>query len=242
VTLQCVILAGGLGTRMQQHNARVPKALLPVAGEPFAYWQLRWLARYDVDVVYSIGYKGELLREYVGDGARWGIAVTYVDEQTTLLGTGGAVRLAYDQGVLDDTFFVLYGDSFLQIDLDVIDRFYRTQDRPAVMTVYENRDQWDTSNAAFHDGVVTRYEKNAPQPDDELHYIDYGLSEISRELVGDHIPAGQTHDLSQLFTVLSKEGRLGGFEATKRFFEIGSPSGLADFDEFLRDGGDELPE
>ena len=72
--MQCVILAGGLGTRMRQLTGDTPKTLLPVGGFPFAFYQLDWLAQHGVtDVVYSIGFQGHLIQEYVGDGSRWGL-------------------------------------------------------------------------------------------------------------------------------------------------------------------------
>ena len=91
--LQCVILAGGIGSRMRPTTEEMPKALLPVLDRPFADWQLELLAGQGVErVLYSIGHKGEMLREHVGDGSRWGLAVSYVDEGTELRGTGGALR------------------------------------------------------------------------------------------------------------------------------------------------------
>src|SRR5215831_6400470 len=118
MSLQCVILAGGLGTRMRPLTDRIPKALVPVLGKPFADWQLRHLRAQGVErVVYSIAYRGEMLREFVGDGSRYGLSVTWVDEGKHLLGTGGALRRALDSGTLDHAFFVLYGDSYLPTDL-----------------------------------------------------------------------------------------------------------------------------
>ena len=108
--MQCVILAGGLGTRMQPLTRRLPKALLPVLGRPFAEYQLGWLADQRVrSVIYCIGFLGEQIRAFVGDGARWGLRVAYVDEGSLLMGTGGALRLASDAGVLERGFLVLYG-------------------------------------------------------------------------------------------------------------------------------------
>ena len=79
--MQCVILAGGLGTRMWPEARTIPKTLLPVAGTPFATWQLSWLARSGIDsVVYCVGYLGQMIRDHVGDGAAWGLSVRYVDE------------------------------------------------------------------------------------------------------------------------------------------------------------------
>src|ERR1700736_3270369 len=99
--LQVVVLAGGRGTRMRPVTDTIPKALVPVLGAPFASWQLSWLAAHGVKkVTYSVGYKAEMIRDYVGDGSRWSITVDYVDEGENLRGTGGAVRLALDQDAL----------------------------------------------------------------------------------------------------------------------------------------------
>src|SRR5919197_6751225 len=99
MSLQCVILAGGLGTRMRPATEAIPKALVPVLGSPFADWQLRLLASRGVErVVYSVGYRGDMLRDHVGDGSCFGLQVAWVDEGDDLRGTGGALRLAPDSG------------------------------------------------------------------------------------------------------------------------------------------------
>jgi NDP-sugar pyrophosphorylase family protein len=223
---------------MRDYDSSLPKALLPVAGQPFAHWQLTWLASEGIDVVYSIGYKGDMIREYVGDGRRWGTSVRYVEETQGLLGTGGAVRLAVDEATLGDRFFILYGDAYLRIDFGEIDRLFLRQGLGATMTVFENRGQWDQSNVVFEDGVVTEYAKGHADPSSAMRYIDYGLSEVDRALVEERIPSGVRTDLADFFTQLSREGRLGGFEATERFFEVGSPEGLRDLEAFLSARGD----
>src|SRR5579862_2085240 len=114
--MQCVILAGGLGTRMRPLTDACPKTLLAVAGHPFAYHQVHWLVAQGVDdVVYCIGHQGDLIRQY------WAvesvpIPIRYVDEGEMLRGTAGALRLAIEQGALDESFLVIYGDSFLPVD------------------------------------------------------------------------------------------------------------------------------
>ena len=100
--MQCVVLAGGLGRRMLPHTERLPKCLLLVAGRPFVDWQLAWLAAQGVEhVIMSIGYRGDLVRRHLGDGSRFGLDVSYVDEGDVPLGTGGALRLTVDQGLAD---------------------------------------------------------------------------------------------------------------------------------------------
>ena len=156
--MQCVILAGGLGTRMHPMTQMTPKTLIPVADTPFADYQLTWLARHGVsNVVYSIGFLGEQVRAYVGDGSRWGLKVCYVEDGKELVGTAGALRRAYDSGVLHDWFLVLYGDSFLPFDFRSLGAAFAGQALPGMMAVYPNQQQWDTSNVCFEDGVVQLY-------------------------------------------------------------------------------------
>src|SRR5580693_5328456 len=108
--MQCVILAGGLGTRMRPLTDACPKTLLPVRGRPFAYHQLHWLAGQGItEVVYSIGHQGELIRRYWELERAPVSRIRYVDEGRQLRGTAGALRLALEQGVLDERFFVIYG-------------------------------------------------------------------------------------------------------------------------------------
>lgn len=231
--MQCLVLAGGLGTRMARFTTDAPKALIPVLGRPFVEWQLEWLAGQGVaDVVFSIGYRGAQLREVVGDGRRFGLGVRYVDEGQRLRGTAGAVRLALDRGVVDPAFFVLYGDSFLSVDMQAVWEAFSQRGVPALMTVFANHGQGDRSNVVFSDGRVARYDKHAP-PSPEVAWIDYGLSVLSAAVVTELVPAGAVADLAEVYRRLSVDGRLGGFEVTERFYEVGSEEGLASLEAHL---------
>ena len=227
-----VVLAGGLGTRMAHIAPDLPKALVPVLGEPFAFHQLRLLAAQGVrDVLYVVGHRGARIREAVGDGRTFDLAVAYVDERESLHGTAGALRLALDRGVLPETFGVLYGDSYLPIDYQAVWDAYATADRPALMTVIRNHDRWDTSNAELAEGRV-RYRKGAG-PETGMTYIDYGLSVVSARVVSERIPRDAVSDLAELFTDLGERGMLAGFEVYERFYEVGSESGIADLEDML---------
>jgi len=234
--MQCLILAGGLATRMRPLTETIPKALLPVDGRPFVDHQLDWLAAHGVsDVVLSVGYLGDAIRAHVGDGSRYGLAVRVVDEGSNLRGTAGAVRLAFDQGVLDERFLLTYGDSFLPIDFAAVFRAFIDSGAPALMTVYRNQGRWDTSNVIFDGRMVTLYDKQRrTRPAEDFTFIDYGLSALTRRVVEEGIPAGQKADLAELFHALSLRAELAGYQAAERFYEIGSPAGLADFSEWLR--------
>lgn len=225
--MQCVILAGGLGTRMRPLTETCPKTLLPAGGRPFAYYQLRWLAAQGIDeVVYSIGHYGDMIRCYWSKEPAPIRSIRYVDEGEHLRGTAGALRLAREQGALAESFFVIYGDSFLPVEFAPIFRAFQSSGQPALMTVLRNEGRWDRSNVVYQPGRVVLYDKaSAPG----LQYIDYGLSCFRPDLFDQETPS----DLAVLFHQLSIAGRLAGFEVHERFYEIGSPAGLRDFEQYL---------
>jgi NDP-sugar pyrophosphorylase family protein len=233
--MQCVILAGGLATRMRPLTDVIPKALIPAEGKPFVDHQLAWLARHGVtDVLLSIGYRGDLLRDHVGDGGRFGIRVRYVDEGTELRGTAGALRLAFAEGALDESFLVTYGDSFLPVDFAAVYAEFVRSAKPALMTVYRNDGRWDSSNVIYEDGAVVLYDKHHRlRPAADFPFIDYGLMAFARRTIADEIPAAGKADLADLLHALSRRGELAGMEVGERFYEIGSPAGLEDFTGWL---------
>ena len=147
-------------------------------------------------VVYSIGYLGDAVRAYVGDGSPWGVSVAYVDEGEHLRGTAGALRLALDCCVLDDDFLVLYGDSWLQVDPAAVLRSLRGRPEPALMTVHRNEDQWDSSNVIFDGHRVVRYGKGLGERPPEMCWIDYGLTALRRSLLAEHVPPHRVSDLA----------------------------------------------
>ena len=231
--MQVLVLAGGLGTRMLPHTAARPKALLPVAGRPFAEHQVELLAANGVhDIVFSIAYKGEMIREALGDGARWGLRIRYVDEGDERRGTGGAVRLFADSGLADDDFAVLYGDSYLPVPYGPVWRAYASCGAPALMTVLENADRWDASNARLEPDGTVRYRKGGGAVG-TLTHIDYGLSVLSAPTVLSRIPGDAVVDLAEMLTALGDEGLLAGYEVHERFYEIGSPGGIDDLEHLL---------
>lgn len=232
--MQCVILAGGLATRMRPFTETLPKALIAAAGRPFIDHQLEWLAKAGVSkVLLSVGYLGEMLCAHVGNGDRWGLPVEVIDEGTELRGTAGALRFAFDAGALDEAFMVTYGDSFLPIDFGEVWQAFRACQAPALMTVFKNDGRWDQSNVVFEGGRVLYDKQRRARDAADFDHIDYGLSALERSLVPRFVPEGGKADLATLFHHLSLSGELAGLEVHQRFFEIGSPAGLLDFEQWL---------
>ncbi len=237
--LPCVILAGGLATRMRPLTSRLPKSLLVVAGSPFLDVQLGWLQSQGIErVVLSTGHLGDAIESHVREHGPYGMTVDIVDDGPELLGTGGALRRVVDSGMVDDGFFVLNGDSYLTVSMSDVEQVFRSGSRPALMTVIRNRDRWDTSNAVFDQGRVVLYDKRPERRTAAMEWIDYGLVAVRTGAIADAVAPSTPADLADLMHDLSVRGDLGGFEVTERFFEIGSPSGLRELERHLTAGLD----
>jgi MurNAc alpha-1-phosphate uridylyltransferase len=218
---------------MRPHTLTVPKSMLSVAGRPFVDWQIERLVAAGLsDVVMCIAHFGEQIRAHVGDGARLGARVEWSEEGPNLLGTAGAVRAALP--LLEETFLVTYGDSYLPFDYGEPLRVLQANgDCDGVMAVYKNEGRWDTSNVVTDGEWVIRYEKGSADP--ALDHIDYGATALRRPAIS-ALPAGERSGLDAVQADLAARKRLRACVAHDRFFEIGSPEGLAELDQHLRTG------
>jgi N-acetyl-alpha-D-muramate 1-phosphate uridylyltransferase len=224
-----VILAGGIATRLRPITLKIPKALIEVAGQPFIAHQLILLKSQGIhNVIISAWYKGEMIREYVGDGRRFGMEVQYVLDGETPLGTGGAIRQALTR--LVEPFFVLYGDSYLPCDYADIQEHFDSHGKPALMTVYRNQGKWDTSNVEMDGGQILCYDKINRTP--RMEFIDYGLG-LFHPGVFAFLAPGQSANLAEIYQKLVADHNLSAYEVKQRFYEVGSFEGLRELDELL---------
>ena len=227
--LPVAILAGGLATRLRPATERIPKSLLEVNGQPFIAHQLRLLKASDVPrVVLCVGFLGEMVRDVVKDGHHFGLEVKYSFDGPSLLGTAGALKRALP--LLGRAFLTLYGDSYLLCDYAAVAKTFVESGKQALMTVFHNEGQWDTSNVEFENGAILAYNKKERTP--RMKYIDYGLGAFTAKAF-DRVPAEQAFDLADLYRAALAGGELAGMEMRQRFYEIGSPEGLAETSRFI---------
>ncbi len=226
---QVVVLAGGLATRMQPRTATLPKILLPVAGRPFLDHLLARLASSGVDdVVLLTGHLGDEVARHVARGVPAALRVTLHPDGATLRGTGGALRAAAH--LLADTFVVTYGDAYLRFDYRApLEALSRSPNAEGCMAVYENRGAFDRSNVRIEGDHVAAYEKTGA--DARFDFIDYGATALRKHVV-EAMPEGVV-DLSTALSALARRGELLAHVVGERFYEVGSPAGLADLEAFL---------
>jgi len=233
MSLPVAIVAGGLASRLHPITQKIPKSLLDVAGKPFVARQLDYLQQQGITrVVLCLGYLGEQVEAVVGDGSAFDLDVRYSWDGPRLLGTGGALKQALQ--LLGEQFFVFYGDSYLPIDFQAVERDFLASGKPALMTVLKNDDQWDKSNVLFRDGCIVEYNKRTPKP--EMTHIDYGLGVLSASVL-ENAPVNEPFDLADIYHELSVRGLLAGHEVFERFYEIGSHKGLDQTIEYFKQEG-----
>ncbi|HWG46268.1 MAG TPA: nucleotidyltransferase family protein [Gemmataceae bacterium] len=229
-TVPAALLVGGLATRLRPITQTIPKAMVEVAGRPFIDHQLALLRRNGIRrVVLCLGYLGEQIEQYLGDGAAHGLELQYSYDGDRLLGTGGALRRALDR--LGPVFWVLYGDSYMDIDYRAVLANFVASRVLGLMTVIYNENRWDRSNVVFRDGRLLCYSKRSPTP--EMKHIDYGATLLTSEVLAS-LPANEPSDLADVLSAMAADGELAGHEVTQRFYEIGSPRGLEETHRYLQ--------
>lgn len=229
MTLPVAILAGGLGTRLGDLSRNTPKALIPILGRPFVLLQLEVLASQGVkEVVICLGHLGQDIRSEIEKNDSAGVSIEYSYDGSTPLGTGGAIKKALP--ILGESFAVLYGDSYLELEFSSVSSYFQKQENFSLMTFTKNIETAHQSNISKKFGNLIHYDKNNFLPD--MAYIDYGMS-FMRATDFANYGAEKVFDLASLLNSISQESRLVGYEVDHKFHEIGSFSGIKALEDHL---------
>ena len=228
--MQIVILCGGKATRLYPLTKKIPKSMMRFEGKPFLEQQLDLLKKNRIfDVVLCVGYKAEQIKKYFGDGKNFGVEIKYSSDKKRLLGTGGALKKA--ENLLEDSFLVMWGDSYLPFNFQKAIKFFKKSNKPGMMIVFKNLNKYEPSNVEVKNNLVKSYSKKRKTK--KMKYIDYGIS-IYRKEVLKHLPKNQVCDLTRLQQALIKKRQLLAYPAEKRFYQIGSPDGLEELKNYIK--------
>jgi NDP-sugar pyrophosphorylase family protein len=196
-----------------------------VAGRPFVDYQLELLREQGVrQVVLCVGHLGDQIRRHVGDGRAFGIRVDYSLDGDRPQGTAGALVNARD--MLGDAFMILNGDTYFDVDHAALAAEFRAGGRLGLMAVFHNRGRGERSNVRIAGGRIVSYDKREPHP--QAEHVDAGLGALRAEAL-DLVPPDRPADLADLYRELLARGQLDAFQTDRRYYEIGSPAGLAEF-------------
>ena len=217
-----VILAAGKGQRLRPLTRDIPKPMLPVNGRPLIDYLLGRLHLHGVrDVAINLHHQPRMIQGYVGDGARFGLRVTYSFEKR-LLGSAGALRRL--SSFLDQTFFVLYGDVLTNLDLSRLADFHRVKSAAITMALYREREPSRCGIAEVDSaGRVWRFEEKPAGGAPPSVWAAAGVL-VMEPWVLRFIPPKVPCDLgADFFPALLAEGvPLYGYRSAGYFLDIGS--------------------
>jgi MurNAc alpha-1-phosphate uridylyltransferase len=228
---QVVILAGGLGTRLRPITETIPKPLVEINDQPFLYWQIQEAKRLGYRrILLLVAYLGHMIEEHFKDGSELGVEIEYAYEKEPL-GTGGALRNALS--MLDDEFFLLNGDSFLSLDMKGLQKLYDQGSSDAVIASFPYPEKTDVpGNLKVDANFVVSYKK-AAGVENGYSQVDAGVYIMHKKVVESY--ERERFQLEQLWPPLIEAKRLQVFPVEERFYDIGTPERLKEFEEFVRD-------
>jgi NDP-sugar pyrophosphorylase family protein len=224
--LQAVILCGGLGTRLSRSLPSLPKSLAPIAGRPFLDYLLNHLATAGIrEIVLCTGHLGKRVEAEYAMGARWGLSIAYSAESSPL-GTAGALKQAASL-IRSNPFFLLNGDSFLDLDFDRLLAQHHATDAVATISLAQIASPLRYGAITLHsNGAVETFAEKPtgigkPAPSGTL--INAGVYALNRDILDD-IPAAPPAVSFEHDTLPSLIGRgLFGFVSNGFFIDIGVP-------------------
>lgn len=225
--MQAVILAGGRGTRLRPLTNTMPKAMVPVRGEPFISHLLKLLRRGGVhEVILCVSYLAGHVGEFVSDGKKWGIQVYYSLELPPL-GTAGALKQADRQ--LDDTFLVVNGDTYLPIDYSDVMAKFASSGKKGMIVAYGNKPHSGVRNDLLVEGdKVIRCSKSSPES--EFNHVNAGVVALAKE-TAQLLP--KEGDLEGFYNELIKMDSLTVYTTRQIFYDIGTFEGIKRLEEYL---------
>jgi len=253
--MKVVIMAGGKGTRIASIKNDVPKPMIPIVGKPILEWQIENLKTYGLtDITLVIGYLGNVIKDYFGDGAKFGVTISYFEE-TEPLGTAGAL---FKMPELKDDFLLMCGDVILDVDFNRFIEFHQKNQAWASLMAHPNGHPYDSSlivtevlppqvpggNPVDSHRVVRWMNKE----DERLYYknrVNAGIEIISPELLTEtmkhlvprHPDAPEKIDLDRdVLKPSIASGRIFAYDTTEYIKDMGTPDRYYEVEKDIQEG------
>ena len=223
--MKAVILAGGLGTRLKEVVRDVPKPMALIVGKPFLEHQIRSLEKQGIeDIILAVHYGANIIKSHFGNGLRWSVNLTYSEEETPL-GTAGAIKKA--EKYINNTFFVLNGDSYSKMNLRDFLEFHQSKNSKATVSLVKKLD--DSShygNAILKENKIIEFsEKN----DNVGKFVNGGIYLFEPDIFN-WIKEGKKTSLEEeVFPELAQRKELWGYPHSEYFIDIGRPETYLQF-------------
>jgi len=216
-----VILTGGQGIKMRPLTYEMPKALLSLHDKPILQHTIEFLAKNGFrDIIISVGYLGNKIKEYFKDGSRFGIKITYIEQKGSENGT--AQPLLALRGIIGESPFIFwYGDVLAKVDLIDMLNFHRAGKSLVTMGVTSVEKSSDWGVVGLKGTKIIDFAERPKSSSSTSHIINTGIYIMEPEILN-YIQADSKSLEIDVFPVLAKEGNLAGYSLYGQWFDVGS--------------------
>lgn len=217
-----LILVGGEGVKFRPLTYELPKALIPIKGRPLLEHTIELLKRSGFnDIVLSVGYLGDKVREHFGDGSRFGVKISYLEQKKVNRGTAQPVREAASV-VGNSTFVLIYGDVLADIDLKDLLAFHAVQRMPVTMALTSVEQPMSWGVASLKGNRVVGFSEKPKQSMSASHLVNSGIYVCEPEVFSE-ISANSERLEKDFLPALAEAGQLAGYPFSGYWYDVSTP-------------------
>ena len=234
--IKAVIQAGGKGTRLAAYTHDIPKPMLPLGGKPLLEHQILLLKKYGFsNIIILVNYLGNIIKEYFGDGKKFGVSIEYFEEKKPLGTVGGIKEI---EQWLDDDFIVFYGDVMVNMDLNRVIQFHKEKNSECTLVVHPNNHPYDSDLVETDDDgrIINVFAKGQPRDKYYKNLVNAGVYVFSPSFLK-HLEKGIKADFGRdIFPCVYKKVKMFGYNTAEYLKDMGTPDRLAEVEEDLIKG------
>ena len=212
-----VILVGGKAPKLGHINSKMPKCMFELQGKTILEHLFDLLKKYGIrNIILSVGYMKEKVKDYYGDGSKFGVNITYIEEKEPL-GTAGPLKLVKEH--LTDSFIVTNGDDLKNINIPRMFRLHKRKDALATIALTTAKDPSKYGVARLSGSRILDFVEKPKEDEATTNLINAGFYILEPGVIN-MIPDGYSTLEKDIFPKLAKQGRLRGFPFAGQWFDI----------------------
>lgn len=218
---KAVILAGGRGEKLRPYTYELPKSLLPIKGRPILDYLIEDLRKADIrEIIICVGYLGEKIKAYFGDGTKFGVKIYYSEEKTPL-GTGGAIQKIQSL-IGQEAFLVLHGDIIINLNLKDIIHFHQDQEVVATVALTSTSNPSPYGQFELHGKNIVGFYQKMKIDQTKSHLVNTGVYVVNHSIFRYFPRVKKAFMLEWLLQDLIKDKQLSGFVFEGQWFDVGT--------------------
>lgn len=219
---KAVILAGGRGTQLRPYTYEIPKPLLPVKGIPILEHLILQLKKNGItEIIIAISYLGQKIKDYCGDGSKWGVSIEYSEESDNLL-TGGAVKKVKDK-LNNESFLVIHGDILTDFSFADLIQYHKDQNAVATVALTTTGTPKEFGQIKMHGTKLVDFYQTSEKPDLKSHLIHTGIYAFEPEIFNYFPKSTKSFSLEDVIPDLIQEKKVSGFVFEGKWYDVGNP-------------------